>query len=54
MNKIGNDKIKSVKVPAGMKVTLYEHSGFSGQTIVLTSDAGQVNLGVSGVKVEQQ
>ena len=36
--KIGNDMISSVRVPAGMKVTLYEGTGFSGRSKVLGSE----------------
>ncbi|NBO98856.1 MAG: hypothetical protein EBU90_01840 [Proteobacteria bacterium] len=34
----GHDRISSVKVPSGLKVTLYEHDGFTGDTLVLTGD----------------
>lgn len=34
----GHDKISSVKVPNGLKVTLYEHDGFTGGTLVMTED----------------
>lgn len=37
---IGNDQLSSVKIPKGMTVTLYEHSGFQGRKLVLTGDAG--------------
>jgi hypothetical protein len=36
---VDNDKLSSVKVPKGMKVTLYEHGGYTGRSIVLTEDA---------------
>ena len=35
-----NDIISSVKVPAGMKVTLYQHSDYTGKSLELTGDAG--------------
>ena len=35
---IGNDAISSVKVPAGWRVTLYQHAGFNGTSKVLTAD----------------
>ncbi len=35
---VGNDQLSSIKIPKGMKVTLYEHSGFTGQKLVLTQD----------------
>jgi hypothetical protein len=35
---IGNDWISSVRVTAGYKVTLYEHAGFTGASLVLTAD----------------
>jgi len=37
--RINNDQVSSVKVPKGMKVTLYEHSGYTGRALVLTKDA---------------
>jgi hypothetical protein len=36
---IDNDQVSSVKIPKGMKVTLYQNSGYSGKSIVLTKDA---------------
>lgn len=35
---LGNDTVRSLKVPEGFQVTLYADSGFSGQRIVLTQD----------------
>lgn len=35
---IGNDWISSIRVTSGYRVTLYEHSGFSGASLVLTAD----------------
>jgi hypothetical protein len=35
---IPNDSISSIKVPAGYTVIIYEHAGFSGQSLSLTSD----------------
>ena len=39
LGNITNDNLSSVKVPKGMKVTLYEHGGYAGRTLVLTQDA---------------
>ena len=36
---VDNDKVSSVKVPQGMKVTLYEHGGYKGRSLILTQDA---------------
>ncbi len=36
---IDNDQLSSVKIPKGMKVTLYEHTESGGKSLVLTSDA---------------
>lgn len=33
-----NDRLSSVKVPKGLKVILYEHGGFGGRSLELTSD----------------
>lgn len=53
---IGNDKLSSLKVPAGMKVTLYENAGFSGRSKTFTQDASYVgndfNDITSSLKVE--
>lgn len=35
---IRNDAVSAVRVPAGLKITLYEHAGFRGRTLVLTTD----------------
>jgi len=36
--KIGNDKLSSLKIPEGMKVTLYEHDKFDGRSVTYTSN----------------
>jgi hypothetical protein len=41
---VGNDNLSSIKVPNGMKVTLYEHGGFKGRSISFTSDARSAML----------
>ena len=43
---IANDEISSVRVPAGLRVILYEHGGFGGATRILTRDTP--NLGALG------
>ncbi|MER6488600.1 hypothetical protein AB0G95_37405 [Streptomyces virginiae] len=43
--KIPNDSISSVDVPKGLKVTLFEHSGFRGASAVIKADTG--DLGAS-------
>ncbi|MFY1831952.1 Vps62-related protein [Myxococcus fulvus] len=35
---IGNDTLRSIRVPEGYRVTLYWHSGFQGDQVVLTQD----------------
>lgn len=40
---IGNDQLSSIRIPAGYKVTLYEHGGFQGRTQALTSDATAIS-----------
>jgi hypothetical protein len=57
-NGFGNDMASSIKVPAELKVTLYEHDGFCGRTIIRTSnDPTLVNDGfndsLSSMKVER-
>jgi hypothetical protein len=39
---IGNDTIRSIRVPDCWRVTLYEHAGFTGSTQVLTRDAAEL------------
>lgn len=43
--RIPNDSISSVAVPKGLKVTLFEHSGFRGASTVIKADTG--DLGAS-------
>lgn len=38
LGNVGNDQLSSIKIPKGMKVTLYEHAGFAGRKLVLTQD----------------
>jgi len=35
---IKNDSIRSVKIPKGTRVVLYEHPGFQGRSVTLTED----------------
>lgn len=55
---IGNDRLSSLTIPAGMKVTLYEHKGFTGRTKTFTQDTPFVgndfNDITSAIKVERQ
>jgi len=55
---IGNDALSSVKVPSGLKVTLYEHGDFSGRRMVCVRDTSyvgaEVNDEVSAIKVEER
>lgn len=57
INQLGipNDSLSSLKVPSGIKVTLYEHAGFNGETLVITKDTSFVdsfNDKTSSIKVE--
>lgn len=52
---IGNDAIRSIRVPDGWRVTLYHDANFSGKTRVLTSDCqelGTMSGQVSSILVE--
>ncbi|MDJ0616414.1 MAG: Vps62-related protein [Calothrix sp. MO_192.B10] len=52
---IPNDSLSSLKVPLGMKVTLYEHHGFAGRSKTFTHDTPRVddfNDITSSIKVE--
>ena len=54
---IGNDQLSSLKVPKGIKVTLYEHGGFAGRSKSFTEDTPWVgddfNDVTSSIKIEQ-
>ncbi|NEQ28825.1 MAG: hypothetical protein F6K28_59715 [Microcoleus sp. SIO2G3] len=54
---IGNNKLSSLKVPVGLKVTLYADGGFKGKSKTFTSDARWVgddfNDLTSSIKVSQ-
>ena len=39
LGNVGNDQLSSIRIPAGLKVTLYEHGGFKGRTLVLRKDS---------------
>lgn len=58
---VGNDQLSSIKIPKGMKVTLYEHSGFTGRKLVLAQDtrasifvANKFNDLTSSILVEEK
>lgn len=54
---LGNDQVSSLKVPEGLKVTLYEHEKFGGRSKSFTSDTPFVgddfNDLTSSIKVEK-
>ncbi|MET8756198.1 hypothetical protein ABZW32_39840 [Streptomyces sp. NPDC004667] len=54
---VGEDTISSVRVPAGWKVTLYDHQNLKGDTLQLTADTPYVgdtfNDRASSLKVER-
>jgi hypothetical protein len=54
---IGDKQLSSLRVPKGIKVTLYEHPGFTGQSKIFTEDTPWVgddfNDLTSSIKVEQ-
>lgn len=54
---LGNDLISSVRVPPGMRVTLFEHSNFRGRKVTFTEDTSWVgddfNDRASGLVVEK-
>lgn len=52
---IGNDKLSSLRVPAGLRVTLYEHGGFTGARWVYDADVALVdnNDATSSIVVER-
>lgn len=52
---IGNDALSSLRVPPGMKVTLYSNAGLQGNAKVFTQDTawvGNMNDRTSSIKVE--
>jgi uncharacterized protein YkwD len=53
---VGNDVIQSIKIPQGLKVTLYEHADFQGETFTLSQDAaslGNFNNLVSSIVIQK-
>ena len=54
---IGNDKLSSLKVPAGLQATLYEHENFGGRSKVCTADTAWIgedfNDLTSSIKIEK-
>ncbi len=40
---IGNDRLSSLKVPSGLKVTLYEHANFSGASKRVSADTAMLS-----------
>lgn len=42
--RFGISIVRSVKVPAGMKVTLYEKDNFQGESLLLTDDANMRHI----------
>jgi peptidyl-Asp metalloendopeptidase len=54
---VRNDDLSSIQVPSGYRVTLYQHDGFTGNTVVKTQNESclvtqQFNDVVSSIKVE--
>jgi hypothetical protein len=54
---IGNDNVSSLKIAPGYQVTLYEHGGFSGASLVLKGDYGDLRYAnfndyTSSIRVE--
>lgn len=46
---IGNDRASAIKIPAGLRVTVFYHAGFEGEARVFTSDTNLVDVGFSDV-----
>lgn len=40
--RLPNDSLSSLRVPPGLRVTLYEHGGFGGRALVVTTDTGDI------------
>lgn len=54
--RIGNDVVSSIKIPAGLRVTIYEHSHFNGARELYYSDVaslGAMNDKASSILVEK-
>ncbi len=43
--KIGNDRLSSMEIPSGFKVTIYENDGFEGRSATYTSHTGCLETG---------
>lgn len=44
LGEVENDQLSSIKIPTGMKVTLYEHGGFKGRSVSYTVDTRAATL----------
>jgi hypothetical protein len=44
LGKVTNDNLSSITIPKGLKVTLFEHGGFSGRKLELKADASANDL----------
>ena len=53
-NGVGNDKISSIRISSGYRVTLYENKGFGGSTSVLTANNAWIDFDdkTSSIKIE--
>ena len=59
LGRVGNDRISSIRVPAGMEVTLYQHDTWRGKRITLTrsyNDIHKLGFGdeVSSLRVRRK
>jgi hypothetical protein len=41
-----NDTITSIRVPAGLKITLWQHPNYAGRRLIITGPKNIANLGV--------
>ncbi len=42
-NFVGNDRLRSLRIPANCSVTLYEHTGYRGREVTLRGDIGDLD-----------
>jgi hypothetical protein len=51
---IGNDAVRSIRIPGGLVVTVYADDGFTGESLVLREDTAEIPLDISSIIIASQ
>jgi hypothetical protein len=51
---IGNDAVRSIRIPGGLVVTAYADDGFTGESLVLREDTAEIPLDISSIIIASQ